>query len=252
MKAALSLVQTALDVLHATNIEPSSQLLRLGIECAERLGEAGLQDEWLAEASELKGADERSQALLWGQKADRLVRLGDLDEALRIRREEELPVYERLGDVRERAVTMGKIADILQSRGDLDEALRIHEEERLPVAEKLKDVDSIIHILFNTSRIRAAKGIDSQETFDRIMSDLSQAYALAKKLTRLDFICAAATDLGGLLAAVGAVEEARPLLAEARDGYAKLGLTQHVAQMDAMLAQLDSSNNPASGGQNDG
>jgi hypothetical protein len=45
--------------------------------------------------------------------------------ALRIRRKEELPVYERLGEVRSRAVTMGKIADILFSRGDLDEALRI-------------------------------------------------------------------------------------------------------------------------------
>ena len=62
-----------------------------------------------------------------------------LDEALRIRREEELPVYERLGDVRSRAVTMGNIADILQSRGDLDEALRIRREVQLPVFERLGD-----------------------------------------------------------------------------------------------------------------
>ena len=38
---------------------------------------------------------------------------GQLDEALRIRQEEQLPVYERLGDVRSKAVTQGKIADIL-------------------------------------------------------------------------------------------------------------------------------------------
>ena len=50
-----------------------------------------------------------------GLIADILQQRGELDEALRIRREEELPVYERLGDVRERAVTMGKIADILQA-----------------------------------------------------------------------------------------------------------------------------------------
>ncbi|MCC6694811.1 MAG: tetratricopeptide repeat protein, partial [Candidatus Hydrogenedentes bacterium] len=62
------------------------------------------------------------------------------DEALRIRKEEQLPVYERLGDVRERAVTMGKIADILSARGDLDEALRIRKEEQLPVYERLGDV----------------------------------------------------------------------------------------------------------------
>ena len=75
-----------------------------------------------------------------GKIADILQSRGDLDEALRIRREEELPVYERLGDVRSRAVTMGKIADILQSRGDLDEALRIRREEELPVYERLGDV----------------------------------------------------------------------------------------------------------------
>ena len=35
-----------------------------------------------------------------GQIANVLSSRGELDEALRIRREEELPVYERLGDVR--------------------------------------------------------------------------------------------------------------------------------------------------------
>ena len=49
-----------------------------------------------------------------GKIADVLQARGELDEALRIRREEELPVFERLGDVRARAVTMGRIADVLQ------------------------------------------------------------------------------------------------------------------------------------------
>ncbi|MBI4747748.1 MAG: hypothetical protein HY774_04635 [Acidobacteria bacterium] len=56
---------------------------------------------------------------------------------MRIRQEEQLPVYSRLGDVRERAVTLGQIADILAARGELDEALRIRQEEELPVYEKL-------------------------------------------------------------------------------------------------------------------
>ena len=68
----------------------------------------------------------------------------ELEEALRIRREEALPVYEKLGDVRERAVTMGKIADVLQARGELEEALRIRREEELPVYEKLGDVRSLL------------------------------------------------------------------------------------------------------------
>ena len=80
----------------------------------------------------------RSRALTLGQIADILQDRGELDEALRIRQEDELPVYERLGDVRSRAVTLGKIADILQARGELDEALRIRQEEQLPVYERLQ------------------------------------------------------------------------------------------------------------------
>jgi predicted O-methyltransferase YrrM len=63
---------------------------------------------------------------------------GELDEALRIRREEQLPVYERLGDVRSRAVALGKIADVLQARGELDEALRLFRHEVLPVFARMQ------------------------------------------------------------------------------------------------------------------
>jgi tetratricopeptide (TPR) repeat protein len=180
-----------------------------------------------------------SHAVTMGKIADILVRRGDLDQALRIYKDELLPVYERLGDVRSRAVTMGKIADILVSRGDLDEALRIRQQEQLPVYEKLKDMDGLINVLWSCSRIRMAKGIGDQETFDRIMSDLSQAYRLARQLTRLDAICAVASDLGQLLAMVGAKAEARPLLIEARDGFTKLQQGQIAARIDEMLKQMD-------------
>ena len=56
-----------------------------------------------------------------GQIADVLQARGQLDEALRIYQEEELPVYERLGDMRSKAITMGKIADILKVRGQEDQ-----------------------------------------------------------------------------------------------------------------------------------
>jgi hypothetical protein len=84
--------------------------------------------------------DVRSAAVTWGQIADVVEARGDLDEALRIRREVELPVYERLGDVRSAAVTWGQIADVLGARGDLDEALRIRREMCLPAFERLGDV----------------------------------------------------------------------------------------------------------------
>ena len=96
---------------------------------------------------------------------------GELDEALRIRREEELPVYERLGDVRSRAVTLGQIADVLAARGETDEALRIRREEELPVYERLGDVRSRAVTLGKIADVLAARG-ETDEAL-RILRDES-------------------------------------------------------------------------------
>jgi tetratricopeptide (TPR) repeat protein len=88
-----------------------------------------------------------------GDVRSRAVTMGKIADILQARgqldealkiRKEELPVYERLGDVRERTVTMGKIADILQARGQLDEALKIRHEEQLPIYERLGDVRELL------------------------------------------------------------------------------------------------------------
>jgi Ca2+-binding EF-hand superfamily protein len=63
-----------------------------------------------------------------GQIADILQARGKLDDALRIRQQEELPVYESLGDLRSGAVTMGQIANILERLGKLDEAIAMRRE----------------------------------------------------------------------------------------------------------------------------
>jgi formylglycine-generating enzyme required for sulfatase activity len=57
--------------------------------------------------------DLRSKAVTMGKIADILQVRGQLDEALRIRREEELPVYERLGDVRSLLVGRTNLAILL-------------------------------------------------------------------------------------------------------------------------------------------
>ncbi len=67
---------------------------------------------------------------------------GQLDEALYIRQNQQLPVYQELGNIREEAITRGRIADILQSRGQLDEALYIRQNYELPVYQKLGDIRS--------------------------------------------------------------------------------------------------------------
>ena len=184
-RGALALVERVVDAL-PPGYAADPGFLRLGVECADPLGQVGLLERLLAfptrasrpddmdatwehAALDLRRAerlartgavaaaedlirsaltafqtvgDERAVAVAAGQIADILQARGETDEALRIRQEEELPVYERLGDVRERAITMGKIADILQARGETDEALRIRQEEQLPVYERLGDVRS--------------------------------------------------------------------------------------------------------------
>jgi len=126
-------------------------MTRGDLEQAERL---------FKQAAELAAAagNEINAVIARGRVADILERRGDLDEALRIRREEQLPVYERLGDVRSRALTMGHIADILYSRGDLDEALRIRREEELPVYERLGDVRSCAVTMGQIADILESRG----------------------------------------------------------------------------------------------
>jgi phosphopentomutase len=102
--------------------------------------------------------DVRSRAVTMGKIADILQARGQLDEALKIRNEEQLPVYERLGDVHSRAVTMGKIADILQARGQLDKALKIRNEEELPVYERLGDMRSHAVTMGQIADILHARG----------------------------------------------------------------------------------------------
>jgi tetratricopeptide (TPR) repeat protein len=124
---------------------------------------AGALEQALAAAAEKEELDrargeERGAALAASLRADVLQAWGELDEALRIRREEELPVYERLDDVREQALALGKIADVLEARGELDEALRIRREEELPVYERLGDVRSRAVTLGQIADVLQARG----------------------------------------------------------------------------------------------
>ncbi|MFA7241945.1 MAG: hypothetical protein WC091_17670 [Sulfuricellaceae bacterium] len=95
---------------------------------------------------------------LLNEMAELYFRLGDLDEALRILKQELLPLCEKLGNVCATAVTHGKIADILEARGELDEALRIREQEELPVYEKLGDVRLVAVVRGQIADILEARG----------------------------------------------------------------------------------------------
>jgi len=115
---------------------------------------------------------------------------GELDEALRIRQQEILPICKRLGNERDTAATLGKIADILQARGELDEALRIQREEVLPACERLGDVRSkavtmgkIADILQARGELDEALRIRQQEelpVYDRLGDVRSKAVTMGK------------------------------------------------------------------------
>jgi hypothetical protein len=62
----------------------------------------------------------------------------DLDAALRILRDEALPILEWLGDIRARATVMGRVAQILLQKEDAG-AARILQEERLEIHRRLAD-----------------------------------------------------------------------------------------------------------------
>lgn len=100
-------------------------------------------------------------------------RLGRLDQALRIYRVEQLPVFERFGDIRSAAITRGKIADVLQARGELDEALRIHREDELPVFERLGDRDAAITLLREAHAEAGDLGVTEVSMISSMLDDLA-------------------------------------------------------------------------------
>jgi tetratricopeptide (TPR) repeat protein len=175
-------------------VDPTAAMFLLH-EQAQRLmtrGESDGAQRLFEEAGKLAAAAGRevSVAVARGGIADILYRRGEFDEALRIRWEEELPVYERLGDVHSRAVTMGDIADILYRRGDLDEALRIRREEQLPVFERLGEVRAravtmgkIADILFSRGELDEALRIRREEqlpVYERLDDVRGRAVTMGK------------------------------------------------------------------------
>lgn len=145
--------------------------------------------------------NERDGALASAQLADILQTRGRIEEALRIRYEEVLPVLAKLGDIHQYATVMGRIAESHQRQGRFDEALRIRVEEELPTYKKLKDdlayamtMRGIAAIHKSRGQLREALRILQKEclpTFERLhdararATTLSQIADLYRSLGRL-------------------------------------------------------------------
>ena len=180
--------------------------------------------------------DVRSRAVTLGQIADIHHARGELDEALRIRTEEQLPVFEALGDVRERAITLGQIAQIHLARGELNQALEKNGQRR-PIAERLRDIDSLAHIHFLDAQIRLERGDHERGGLQTIYEDLAAAYEINIRLSRPDGIGRVGSMLAQVMAIGGLKDEALDVLATTEAAFRKLGDTQGVAHV-AELRQL--------------
>ncbi len=156
----------------------ADNLLARGIETLAEMRAAG------------DAVDEEHAAYLLDLCVERHFTRGDLDEALRILREELLPILELPNWARERAIVMGRIADIQSLRGDLNEALRIRREEQLPVYERFGDVreravtmGSIADILVKQGDLDEALRIRKEEelpVYERLGDVRERAVAMGK------------------------------------------------------------------------
>jgi tetratricopeptide (TPR) repeat protein len=141
-----------------------------------------------------------------GTIADILFQRGDYDEALRIRREVQLPVFERLGDTRSAAVAWGKIADILYQRGDYDEAAELH-LKALQVYETLGDLDGVASAKWGLAQIELAR-----EDYNTAFPLLVDSFRLLQQLQRPDGVAVVGNMLGQILLAAGEPEQAITVL----------------------------------------
>jgi tetratricopeptide (TPR) repeat protein len=108
---------------------------------ALRHGEPAVADAAAAELAAVAATlgEPRLVARVWGLAASLAHLRGDLDGALHIHQEHELPLYRGLGDTRAEAAVLGGVADVLTARGAYDEALDLRLRCEFPVYARTGD-----------------------------------------------------------------------------------------------------------------
>jgi tetratricopeptide (TPR) repeat protein len=193
----------------------------------------------LARAAE----DETLRMRALDRVADVLKLRGHLDEALRMLKEESLPVHERLGDVRGRALALGQIADIYQFRGDLDEALQIRQEEELPVYVALDDMRPRAVTLGKIADIYESRGdLDEalrirQEELLPVFKKQSDPHSLADTLSKIADVHQIRGDLDEALRI--RQEESLPIYEELGDARSSAITLGHIAGIYQSRGDLD-------------
>lgn len=197
---AKALLDAAMDAMpERATVDERVEVLRQQAALARTRGDLSLTEQLLARAEALLSAsDQRTKAIVLGERADILESRGQLDEALRIRREEELPVYDRLGDVRERAVTMGQIADAELKRGNLAIARDLLEREVLPAQRRLNAPEGL-----SAAHWRLGKILVRENRHSDALPHIENAFSLVQQLGHAQGIVQVGQDYLALLQHTG-------------------------------------------------
>lgn len=187
---------------------------------------------------------DRESAVVLGEIAGILSRRPEqLDEAERIYREEEIPIYKRLGDVRGEAVAMGKIATILLARNQKAEAERIRRKEVLPLLERCGDVRekavALCMLFFACEDLQDAAVL------------IEEAYGIFKDLDDADGISTSGEYFGQLLLNTGEQETGLAVLRCSERAHRKLGRdakADSIAEVIAANAAAGAEDEEAEGG----
>jgi tetratricopeptide (TPR) repeat protein len=157
--------------------------------------------------------DWRSQAVMLHRIADIQKERGEFDEALRLRQQEELPIYLRLGDVRSQSATLGGIADILLQMGKLpaakatiEQALTLGEQSLGP--EHLGTIRNVIRL----GDVLQAQGNwpGARAAFEKMLALSERAFGPAHPV-----VAESANILGILLVEMGDLDGAQTALQRA-------------------------------------
>ncbi len=225
------------------NTAPSLQRLQILIDLAkihEQVQQYALAGERYCEAVRLarKLDEPRLLAVCLRGQGEALYVLGEPDEALTLH-EEELKIYEELGDRRSRAVTLGDIARIYVDKGRVDEALEL-QQQRLGENISLGDKDGMASACLDLASIYTAL-----RHFGTARPLADRAFTLFVEIGRVEGIAYAGARYGQLLLEHNNTKQALDVLGLSKDAFIQVGQTRQASSIEAMIQQVQPSRSSA-------
>lgn len=214
-------------------------VVRVNIRCARLLTHMGQVERAAALCAESLvrvevTGDTAGLAELHGVLALIADRQGELERALEIRLNQEIPLYEQLADERSLAIAYGNIAELLVALGRYADALEIQLERELPVYAELADTRSYALALSGVARTRTRLG--QLAAAEQLLRD--EVLPVLAQLGELRELAIAHSRLADILATRGEYGAAR-LLVERQVGiFERLADRPQLARAKRRIADV--------------